>query len=1455
MFAVASPESKEHKSQRRESGKATRRAADPLTNPVWAGLALGGAPPTSSVRTVQRSCACGGGCDSCRGSASGAADLLEDERLTVQRSSASAGVANDTSDVASLMSGSRGDALDPAGRSFLESGFGRDLRDIRVHTDRPAAAAASALSADAFTTGRDVYFADRKYAPQTTDGRHLLAHEVAHTIQQSAGQRPANTVATRPSSLIVGAPGDRLEAEADRAADAALAGAIPRLGTSRGHTPGQLIQRSPDDCADDPDIPLTPSAKEFGSDDELNSVRASMFEWNTIDLRPGSTGPGVALVQRLLLNTVCTGVDRTALKSELAAEKYGSATRQAVRRFQRDHTDAIGRPLVDDGRVGPLALGAMDKSAGLAPQLPALDPEGTGDCYGVAKHGPGEAKILDKADVPPFPGFFLSETVWEVSSFDIARHFVKTEHRSFLRDSVVKEINSKPADKYLVRLIGEASTTAGQSFNLPLSKRRAHCVRQALLEAGLDSESRLEPDIGLGETYAYVRRWLSGATPIDEFEDRSARKVSIVLAPRDTGPCVKEQASSKFTARVVCGGPGLVRVNIGDISDPHAPTYREFIWVHLPWPPGCAFRAGPPPPIEPFYEWVTTDVDFHLALGDPDQIYAPTEFSGPATHHANGADSRLVGKNPFRMGFDGFWEPETCKDTPSETAGQLTPIGPVKCGLVPAPPHGDCDPGEKKKGPCTDDYKKSKAQRYRALLGGVSGDISKYLPTFLKPFVSAGVNGAFVAFGTTDLKGPQITRAFIYVGGTLKGAGADLGQLHAAIAPEKDVGEPIQLDTGGYVFNSDFNEFWNAELVVHGGSNKIDVDAGDAGTFTFFSPVRNCGDERTYHGVIHSISPVLCPAKLPDEKIPEMKCEEGEDCSEKARLAGHHSFTVKVGRATIASLPLLARKLIDQDKYGCAITAAFVNIQSEDDAAGERIHREFVLVTRNDGCRFTVGQSHESKHFLFERQLATKDPDDILAPSDFAGGAWLNKDGELTIFAPPSLVRLKLPGVFDAACTAKRGAKGLVLPVSVVWCGEAPEPQHDTTPDTSQIDKCNKFKADNLGVVQPQIDKLKAGTYDDLLDSLPTNIVPVIAAPHEFYDKWLTMPGATIHNGVFVGWAIDASGQEVPIVAFADFRILAVNSDKSIVVEFLTGICAFDTNGQVVLLNPAFCTDVFARPGDRKRIPPLLYGPPEPPAKPKVQIAGSPAAAPAPAGVETGVVQRTCACGGSPGPDAECTECRNRRQSLSATTATTSLLAADDGTAAVDAGTLGSSPGATPASGGESSRSSHCSVTGSFEDIPNNQTLRAEFDSNGKLGAPFYMIARFTPNQSSCDCSCGEYRQYVRGVYKKNGSVVPPRPPCGVHATNLQEDCSAAFRRISFYGYRAQPYQTSRFTMWTQAAGCRFEGYDHPGISGGASGDVLEVNLDFQGVLVDTCNSDAILAEAEWSVAGTATNP
>ena len=83
-----------------------------------------------------------------------------------------------------------GSPLPAAARSFFEGRFGRDFGRVRVHADRHAAGLADALQARAFTVGSHIAFAAGEYAPETPAGRHLLAHELTHVVQQGGSMPP-----------------------------------------------------------------------------------------------------------------------------------------------------------------------------------------------------------------------------------------------------------------------------------------------------------------------------------------------------------------------------------------------------------------------------------------------------------------------------------------------------------------------------------------------------------------------------------------------------------------------------------------------------------------------------------------------------------------------------------------------------------------------------------------------------------------------------------------------------------------------------------------------------------------------------------------------------------------------------------------------------------------------------------------------------------------------------------------------------------------------------------------------------------------------------------------------------------------------------------------------------------------------------------------------------------------
>jgi hypothetical protein len=82
---------------------------------------------------------------------------------------------------------SPGRALDPATRRSMEARFGYDFSGVRVHDDARAAATAAEIDAAAFTVGEDLVFGAGRFDPASGEGRRLLAHELAHVVQQSRG--------------------------------------------------------------------------------------------------------------------------------------------------------------------------------------------------------------------------------------------------------------------------------------------------------------------------------------------------------------------------------------------------------------------------------------------------------------------------------------------------------------------------------------------------------------------------------------------------------------------------------------------------------------------------------------------------------------------------------------------------------------------------------------------------------------------------------------------------------------------------------------------------------------------------------------------------------------------------------------------------------------------------------------------------------------------------------------------------------------------------------------------------------------------------------------------------------------------------------------------------------------------------------------------------------------------
>jgi hypothetical protein len=209
--ARSGPEPASARRTRRPAAASPSRGADVATSAFELQHAAGNRAVSGLVRShggtlLQRKCACGGTCKNC------ATDRLQRKRIDDAPLDTVPAIVDD-------VLSAPGRTLDPAMRAFMEARFGHDFSGVRVHADPRAAASARAVHAHAYAVGRHLVFGDGRFATATAEGRELLAHELAHVVQQSRGGASG--------------AGDGAEHEADRAARlVARGGRAPALTES-----------------------------------------------------------------------------------------------------------------------------------------------------------------------------------------------------------------------------------------------------------------------------------------------------------------------------------------------------------------------------------------------------------------------------------------------------------------------------------------------------------------------------------------------------------------------------------------------------------------------------------------------------------------------------------------------------------------------------------------------------------------------------------------------------------------------------------------------------------------------------------------------------------------------------------------------------------------------------------------------------------------------------------------------------------------------------------------------------------------------------------------------------------------------------------------------------------------------------------------------------------------------
>ena len=254
---------------------------------------------------------------------------------------------------------SPGQPLDRDTRAFMESRFGHDFSGVRVHADARAAQSARAVSALAYTVGRDVVFGSGQYRPGTMMGKRLLAHELTHVVQQGGGQNALQ------SKLEIGETDAPSEHKADNVAakvlsnstsmqDTFIASGIQPMGG--GISQATKLQRTIDDGHD-------LSSPRFAGDPVLEAC----YDNERLLQSGDSDSAAIKKIQQAL-------IDAGFHLDKFGADGlFGAETKVAVENFQRA-SGLTGHNV--DGIIGPITMDLLDKRFLGSPTPPAPTPSG-----------------------------------------------------------------------------------------------------------------------------------------------------------------------------------------------------------------------------------------------------------------------------------------------------------------------------------------------------------------------------------------------------------------------------------------------------------------------------------------------------------------------------------------------------------------------------------------------------------------------------------------------------------------------------------------------------------------------------------------------------------------------------------------------------------------------------------------------------------------------------------------------------------------------------------------------------------------------------------------------------------------------------------------------------------------------------------------------------------------------
>jgi hypothetical protein len=157
-----------------------------------------------------------------------------------------------------------GSPLDESIRSSMESGFGQDFGDVRVHTDGQASKSAESVGANAYTVGNDIVFRSGHFDAASPTGQRTIAHELSHVVQQRSGPVEGTEA---PGGIRLSDPSDKFERAADATADQVIGGSTAPAAPAAGSGTAVQLEEAEDEAA-------APVQREMGGQEDEEEAGA-----------------------------------------------------------------------------------------------------------------------------------------------------------------------------------------------------------------------------------------------------------------------------------------------------------------------------------------------------------------------------------------------------------------------------------------------------------------------------------------------------------------------------------------------------------------------------------------------------------------------------------------------------------------------------------------------------------------------------------------------------------------------------------------------------------------------------------------------------------------------------------------------------------------------------------------------------------------------------------------------------------------------------------------------------------------------------------------------------------------------------------------------------------------------------------------------------------------------------